>query len=173
VELKSIIKDARNKWLDANINLVTNPIYQYGVDVLSGWVYYTPTYAAQELAAGKSLDTVIKTRLIGMGVQALIFRPIGLLRNYVAKKLDVTQDSSFIEKMKVNLITIVPTQAVAYAGILFASMTWAGKYDLKESAIAWGVGVGVGALHAIPYGYVQDGIRKFFGVKPAIGTAKK
>ena len=168
--LEKLLEGVKDKWLKTSVKVVKSSIYQYGVDVLSGWLYYTPTYAAQELAVGKDVETIVKTRLIGMAVHAIAMRPVGLLRNYVAKKWDVNQDSPLIDKMKVNLVTVTPVQAVAYAGILAGGMVWSGNYDLKSSVYAWTIGVGLGALHSIPYGFVQDKVRKFFGVKPAIGA---
>ncbi len=143
-------------------------IYLYMVDVASGWAYYTPTYAAQELLCGKDIETTIKTRAIGLVAGALVARPVGLIRNYVANKMNVTKDSPTIEKIKVNFISVTPIQAIVYAGMLGGGMAWSGNYDLKSSALAWSVGIGVGALHSIPYGYFQDKFRKFFGVNPAI-----
>jgi len=166
--LEDIIESAKEKWLETSVKLAENSVYKYGVDVLSGWLYYTPTYAAQELAAGKDIDTIIKTRLIGMVAHAVAMRPIGLLRNYVAKKWNVTQDSSLVDQMKVNLVAITPVQAVVYAGMLAGGMAWSGNYDVKSSVYAWTIGVGLGALHSIPYGFVQDRVRRFFGIKPAI-----
>jgi len=168
--LEDLIKSAKEKWLETTVKLAENPVYKYGVDVASGWLYYTPTYAVQELAAGKDIDTVIKTRLIGMVAHAAAMRPIGLLRNYVAKKWNVTQDSSLVDKMKVNLVAVTPVQAVVYAGMLAGGMAWSGNYDIKSSVYAWTIGVGLGALHSVPYGFVQDQVRRFFGIKPAIGA---
>ncbi len=142
--------------------------YKYLVDVFSGWLYYTPTYAVQELAAGKDLETVIKTRLIGMAAHALVMRPTGLLRDYLAAKWGVTKESSLADKVKVNLVAVTPLQAVVYAGLLAGGMAWSGNYDFKSSLYAWTVGTALGAFHAILYGFVQDLVRKFSGVKPAI-----
>ena len=136
----------------------------------SGWLYYTPTYVAQELVAGKDIDTVIKTRLIGMVAHVVAMRPIGLLRNYVAKKWNVTQNSSLVDKMKVNLVAVTPVQAVVYAGMLAGGMAWSGNYNIKSSVYAWTIVVGLGILHSIPYSFVQYRVRRFFGIKPAIGA---
>ncbi len=166
--LEKLLENAKDKWLETSVKLAESPAYQFGVDVLSGWLYYTPTYAAQELAVGKDVETVIKTRLIGLVAQAVAMRPVGLLRNYVAKKWGVTKESSLVDQMKVNLVAVTPPQAIVYGGMLAGGMAWSGNYDLESSLYAWGVGVGLGTLHSIPYGFVQDKVRKFFGVKPAI-----
>ena len=163
----------KDKWLETTVKLSENPVYKYSVDVVSGWLYYTPTYAAQELISGKDPETIIKTRLIGMGAHALAMRPIGLLRNYVAKKWNVTQDSPMIDKIKVNLVAVTPVQSVVYGGMLVGGMTWSGNWDWESTAYAWAIGVGLGALHSIPYGFVQDKVRKFFGVKPAIANKEQ
>ncbi|MBU0667466.1 MAG: L-alanine exporter AlaE [Nanoarchaeota archaeon] len=168
MKLENLLETVKDKCLETSVKLSNNPIYKYCVDVTSGWAYYTPTYALQEAIAGKDLETIVKTRLLGMLVHSIVMRPVGLLRNYVAKKWSVTENSSFWDKTKVNLVSVTPIQSIAYAGMLIGGMAWSGNYDWKASGIAWGIGVGVGALHSIPYGFVQDKFRKFFKVKPAI-----
>src|SRR3989344_275875 len=147
---------------------IASKLYKFTVDVASGWIYYTPTYALQEVIAGEDIETIAKTRLIGLAAHALAMRPIGLLRNYVAKKWDVTQESSIVDKVKVNLVAITPIQSVVYGGMLLGGMSWSGNWDWKASAYAWAIGIGLGALHAIPYGFVQDKVRVYCGIKPAI-----
>jgi hypothetical protein len=156
----------------ANVLRTTSPsrgtIYRYFVDVGSGWAYYTPTSAIQELLVGRDLETVAKTRIIGLATHAVSMRPIGLLRNHVAKKLGVTDESPLRDKIKVNLIGAVPIQAVTYVGMLVGGMAWSGHYNWKASAWAWIVGVGLGIPHSIPYGWFQDRFRRVFGIQPAI-----
>lgn len=167
--IENLIETVSDKWLETTVKLADNPVYKYSVDVLSGWLYYTPTYGLQELAAGKDFDTVVKTRLIGLAVQAAVLRPVGMLRNYMAKKWDVTKDSPVIDKIKVNLLSTTPVQSALYSGMLLGGMAWSGNWDWKASGYSLLMGVGFSALHSFPYGYVQDGIRSFFGIKPAIG----
>ena len=76
-----------------------------------------------------------------------------------------------MDKIKVNLLAITPVQAVIYGGMLAGAMAWSGKWDLKSSLYAWGIGVGTGAVHAVIYGDLQDKARRLFGIRPAI--AKK
>jgi hypothetical protein len=167
--LENIVEKVKDKWLETTVKLADKPMYKYSVDVLSGWLYYTPTYGLQELASGKDIDTVIKTRLLGLVVQAAVLRPVGMLRNYAAKKWNVTQDSPMKDKIKVNFLSTTPVQSVIYSGMLLGGMTWSGNWDWKASGYALLMGVGFSALHSFPYGYVQDGVRKCFGIKPAIG----
>ena len=122
--------------------------------------------------AGKDIETIVKTRLIGLAAHAVAMRPGGLLRNYIAKKWNVTPDSSLVDKMKVNVVAITPIQAIVYAGMLAGGMVWSGNHDIKSSVYAWTIGITLGAFHSIPYGFVQDRVRKSFGVRPAI-TAKE
>lgn len=171
MDLENIINNLKEKWEEKwaeKSKQIGTAVYNYSVDVGSGWLYYTPTYALQELAAGKDIETVIKTRVIGMAVHAGIMRPTGLLRDYFANKWSVTKDSSLSDKIKMNIAAVTPIQSIVYAGMLVGGMAWSGNYDWKASIYAWGAGVALGALHAVPYGYVQDGVRTFFGVKPAI-----
>jgi len=152
--------------------------YTYAVDVMSGWMYYTPTYALQEGLAryvcqgtvtDADIDTIVKTRLIGLGFHAIAMGPIGIVRNHVAKKWDVTKESPLVEKLKVNATAITPIQSFVYAGMLTGGMWWSGNWYIQSSVYAWGLGVGLGVAHSILYGFVQDKVRTFFGVKPAIG----
>ncbi len=162
--LVSTVKAAR----DTCKSKIPEGVYNYCVDVVSGWAYYTPVYAIQEAACGKDFETIVKTRLVGLAAHAIAMRPIGLLRNYIANKMQVTKDSSFLDKLKVNVLSVTPPQAIVYGGMLAAGNALSGNYDAKSSLLAWGVGVGLGALHAFPYGVVQDKIRGACGVKPAI-----
>ncbi len=161
--------------LEENVGLISRckenserAFYKYCVDVGSGWIYYTLTYALQELASGKDTESVIKTRAIGLLAHAVVMRPVGMLRNYVAERWKVTDESSIADKIKVNLVTVTPPQAITYGAMLMGGMAWSGHYDWKSSAIAWGVGVALGTLHSAPYGWFQDKFRKAFGVQPAI-----
>jgi len=168
MSLESKLKDVKGNWLEITVKLSENQIYKYLVDVGSGEFYYTIAYGIQEMAAGKDVDTVIKTRLLAMAVHAFTMRPIGVLRNYVAKKWGVTQKSSIVDKIKVNLVSVTPVHSVVYGCTLVGGMFWSGHWDWESSAYAWAIGVGLGALHSIPFGFVQDKIRSFFGVQPAI-----
>ena len=103
MSLDTLVTDVKEKWLETTVKLSENSLYRYAVDVGSGWTYYTPVYAAQELASGKDIDTIVKTRLIGLAAHAVAMRPAGLLRNYMAKKWKVTSESPLIEKIKVNV----------------------------------------------------------------------
>jgi hypothetical protein len=166
--LEDTIGALKDKWLETTVKLSNNSAYRYSVDVVSGWLYYTPTYALQEAIAGKDLKTIAKTRLLGLGVQAVFLRLTGLCRNYYAKKWGVTKESPLMDKIKVNFVATTPIQAVAYAGLLAGGMALSGKWDWKSTLFAWGVGTVLGAFHSIPYGYVQDATRRFFGIRPAI-----
>ena len=146
--------------------------YRYCVDVASGWMYYTPTFALQEVIAGKDLETILKTRVIGLAVHLISVSSIGALRNYMAKKEGVTESSSAWDKIKVDLKAVTPVQASVYAAMLLGGMAWSGNYDWKATAIAFALGVGLGAVHSIPYGKFQDKFRKTFGVEPAIRNSK-
>lgn len=149
-------------------NTFATSLYNYVVDVASAWTYYTPAYALQEFVAGKDPETIVKTRAIGLVAHAIAMRPVGMLRNYTANKWGVTAESSQLDKMKVNLVSVVPIQAATYAGMLVGGMAWSGNYDFKSSLIAWGMGVSLGLLHAMPYGWFQDKFKKLCNVKPAI-----
>lgn len=141
---------------------------QYKADVLSGWIYYTATYGPQEAILGKEWDSLMLTRLFGLGMHAALMRPIGKLRDYFAKKRGVTKESSLIDKLKVNLTAITPIQSPVYAGMLAGGMYISGKWDLEASFYNWMLGTGLSALHAFPAGWLQDRVRRFYGIAPAI-----
>ena len=162
---KRTLKERWEQYCDKNKD---GPFYKYCVDVASGWTYYTPLYALQEFASGKDLETIVKTRLIGLVAHSIAMRPTGLARDYVAKKLNVTKDSPLKDKIKVNVISVTPIQLVVYAGMVIGGMAWSGNYDWKSSTLAWVIGVGVGAAHSLAYGPFQDKFRNSFGIPPAI-----
>ncbi|MBT4445997.1 L-alanine exporter AlaE [archaeon] len=158
----------------------------YAVDVMSGSIYYTATYGLQEIAFGADSEELLKTRLIGLGVGAVIMRPVGLARNYVADKMNVTQESLFLDKLKVNVAAITPLQAIVYGGMLVASTAWSEYLVMPEPEVVesvvdsisdfptatWLFGTAVGGLHAFPYGWFNDKIRTYFGVKAAISSSE-
>ncbi|HLC72773.1 MAG TPA: L-alanine exporter AlaE [Candidatus Nanoarchaeia archaeon] len=147
---------------------VERAFYKWSVDVSSGWLYYTTAYGLQELAAGQDPATIIKTRSLGMLVHAAVMRPIGKLRNHIARRMQVTQESSLLDKMKVNALATVPIQSVAYAGMLAGGMALSGHYDWKSSLVSWGLGMALSIPHSLVYGPFQDSYRNLFGVQPAI-----
>ncbi len=142
------------------------------VDIMSGWIYYTPTYALQEFICGNDLETITKTRVIGLAAQAIAMRPVGMLRDYVANKKEITEESKLIDKMKVNLIAVTSPQSVIYAGMLLGGMAWSGEYNWGPAISAWAVGTSLGAIHSLAYGPFQDIFRKKMKVEPAIKPAK-
>lgn len=172
------VSDTDDGWFERATNVVRRNAYQYSADVLSGWTYYTTMYAAQELGAAylhngfvsqENVDTMIKTRLIGLAVHTVSIGPIGMVRNHFAKKWSVTKESPLVDKLKVNVVSITPIQAFVYAGMLVGGMYWSGHWDTKSSLYAWTAGVGLGIPHTFLYGPFQDKVRTLFGVKPAIG----
>lgn len=167
--ISNLTESIQDKWLDLNIKTYMG-LEKYCVDTMSGWLYYTPTYALQELASGKDIETIAKTRALGLVGHAIAMRPVGMLRNYAAKKMNVTANSPAIDKIKVNVVSVTPVQSVVYGGMLVGGMAWSDEWNWKASAIAWGIGVGLGAVHSIFYGPVQDKVRKYFGIAPAIKT---
>ena len=40
------VYDVTDGWFDKTANFCKRNAYQYSIDVLSGWMYYTPMYAA-------------------------------------------------------------------------------------------------------------------------------
>ncbi|HLG23457.1 MAG TPA: L-alanine exporter AlaE [Candidatus Nanoarchaeia archaeon] len=146
----------------------SNSLYGWLVNTGSGIIYYTLTYGTQELATGGDLNKVVKTRLIGGVVHSIVRGPVGLLRDYVAKKRNVTKESPLIDKIKVNLIAITPMQSVVYAGMLIGGMALSGDWDWVSSGVAYAIGIGTGAAHAVIYGNLEDKSREFFGIRPAI-----
>lgn len=127
-----------------------------------------PNLRTAELICGADLETITRTRGIGLVAHAIIMGPVGKLRNYTAERWNVTRESSFLEKLKINLVALTPPQAVVYGGMLVAGMTWSGESDWKAAAAAWTLGVGVGAFHAFPYGWFQDRFRRVCGIEAAI-----
>ncbi|MBS3158283.1 hypothetical protein J4206_03270 [Candidatus Woesearchaeota archaeon] len=172
------VYDVTDGWFDKTANFCKRNAYQYSIDVLSGWMYYTPMYAAQEAVAkyvshgcvtSEDVDTIVKTRLIGLAVHTISIGPMGIVRNHFAKKWGITKESPLVDKIKVNVTAITPIQAFVYAGMLVGGMYWSGHWDAKSSLYAWSAGVGLGIPHTFLYGPFQDKVRTLFGVKPAIG----
>lgn len=158
------------------------------VDVLSNTVYYSATYGLLEILGGADSDELIRTRTIGIGVGIVFGRPMGLTRDYLAEKMAVTKDSTFFDRLKVNVAAITPITAVIYGGMLIAGTAWA-HYSKQTGADpnffnsvietlpnfpvgTWATGTAFGGVLAMGYGPFNDYVRRKFEINPAIADSK-
>jgi hypothetical protein len=135
----------------------------YATDVISGWAYYTPTYGLQEAIAGKSIDKIVRNRLLGLAAVAIAMYPIRLVADCVGKKMNISEESPFIDKWKHRFISITPIQSIVYGGILAGEMAWSNNYDLHATRNAWILGTCLSAIHSFPYGWAQKKFRQAWG----------
>ncbi len=166
--LGEILEAVSDKWLETSTRLSGNKVYRYGVDVLGGSLFYTPAYAIMELGTGNDPKTVLANRVVGVGVHASVMGYVGKRRNRIAEAEGVTKDSLFRKQAMVNFKAITPVQLVVYPIMLGAAQTISGEWDLVAAGYACAIGVGFGSSLAYPFGIVQDRVRRFFGIRPAI-----
>lgn len=77
----------------------------------AGWVAYTPIMAPIEhYVAGMDWDEVVLTRLFA-GLGHLIgLHPYQKVREFLGKKLNVTDESSKLARLSINAVSFTPTQ---------------------------------------------------------------
>src|SRR3989338_6677287 len=92
---------------------MTKGVADWFVDVSAGWTFFTPVYAAMEhYVAGMDSEKVFDSRSAGMVANEIAMRPTGLLRNRLAKRWNVTKESSWYMKVAVNVCAGTPIQAI-------------------------------------------------------------
>ena len=139
-------------------------VANYLVDVSAGWTFFTPIYAAMEhYVADMDSEKVFSTRTAGLVAHAIAMRPTGILRNKLAKKWNVTKESSWYKKTAVNVCAGTPIQAVMYTGMLVYSGA-----SMEEVAVALPTGLAMAIPLFEPFGRWMDKWRKMWGKKPAI-----
>ncbi len=136
----------------------------YLVDVSSGWIFFTPLYAAMEyFAFDGDFEKIKRSRGAALVAHAIAMRPTGKLRNYFAKKWNVNKKSPFKKRLAVNVTAGTPIQALLYTGALLYSGA-----SINEFLVALPTGLAIGAPLFEPFGLWMDKWRKIWGKEQAI-----
>lgn len=141
----------------------------YGGDVGTAYVYYTLAYGLQEAGVslirdGKiDLETIATNRGLSLVGITISMYPTQKVGQYVARRMNITKDSPFIDKWKHRFISITPIQSIMYGAALTGGMILANDHDLEKAAGCWAIGAALSALHSFPYCWARNKIRKWRG----------
>ena len=138
----------------------SNAAKNYLVDTSASWLFYTPMLAISECASGMETKEVVKSRLLAMGVHALVMRPYGKLREKWAKFWNTNSQSSALKKFVVDASISALYQIPIYSAILYAS-----NVSFDEATYALPAGVAIGLCAGRPYGHWLDYWRKTWGLR--------
>ncbi len=136
---------------------------KYIVDVSAGWMFYTPLMAGiEKYVAGMESEEVLKSRLFAAGVHAIVMRPLGKIREFVAKNIwKADANSHWLKKAASDTTAVLVTQTPAYLAILAAVGT---SPDEMYKALPFGLALGASTGRI--FGKVQDKWRRYCGTKP-------
>ena len=136
-------------------------VKNWAVDTTVAWLYWTPIMTVTEFASGMEPEEVLKSRLMGLVNHAVLGRPFGKYRHFVARRYHAHSDSSEVRKAVSDITAQLTTQIPLYSTMLYFS-----GVSFREGLVALGTGVTIGFFSGRPYGYVQDKWRKLWGTKP-------
>ena len=150
--------------LTTNLRKHRDEIKNYFIDITASITFYTPIMAPMEyFIADMSGEEVLKSRSSAIGIAFLAARPNGIFRDWWARKLNATPESSRIKKILVDASALVVFQIPTYTTILTLSGA-----SLSEIIVALPMGIAIGATFGRPYGYYLDKWRKLWGGKPTL-----
>lgn len=162
--LEKIVEIEETKSNDNPKKGIIESVKDYLVDTSAAWSFYTPALAASELLlAGMDSKEVLKSRLYGMGVQALVMRPYAKFRQWWANYWNTNKDSSSIKKFLVDTSATALYQIPVYSAILYES---GASFD--EASVALPFGVAIGASLGRLYGKWLDKWKKICGRKSTL-----
>jgi len=162
-------------------------IKAFTADTLTMLVYATPICMGIEMGVMKmSLYESLSARGLAQPVNFATSRPYGKWRNFLFKKGNVKEDSSFVKKSLTEMLAFGSCQAPLYGAITGTTKIVSESMKLETplyqfqtlmngaSNVDWSdVGSGVGLVTALSpvigptYGWVNDKVRSYFGVPSA------
>jgi hypothetical protein len=140
-----------------------SPAYRYAVDTAANVVYSLTVMSAVEyLALGLEPKQVLKSRLAGTLSNIVTGRPYGMYRDFVFRKMGVTEESSSVRKYAADLIVFNSFCIPLYSGVLgFAE---ADAYQMLGGiAMIAAMSLFIGRT----LGWWVDRVRKWCGVRTA------
>lgn len=148
--------------------LVKNRFYNWTSDIVAINLFSLSFALNEAFIAGMDWNEVGKTRLAALVGNTVVGRPYGIYRDWVMKKLHVTEDSHWMKKYLVDVATFATGQTPFYLGFL----TVAGA-DVPEMAKAASFLTLAAPLVGRPQGWVYDRMREQFGLETAYDKARK
>jgi hypothetical protein len=136
---------------------------KYLVDGVSKVLFYVPPTALWEFyVANMEIEEVAISRSVATGINLIVGGFQGKIRDYAAKKLNLTKASS--EWKKTTLDTCI--NALIGSGTYASALTASGA-SLEESLYALPFGVIIATTTGRPYGWFQDKFRMLFNINEA------
>lgn len=129
--------------------------------------FFTPLMTTVEVLAGLTPKEMLQTRLLGLSLQAAIGRPYARLREIIAERKGVNENSSKKEKLDVERTAGMILELSTYPLVLYSSI----------DSITTGVKALCGAIIAAyvlapTYGKVNDWWRRKYGINPTLHKKK-
>lgn len=148
--------------------LVNNKIYKFCVDAVAMNVFSLSYALNEKFMAGMDWEEVGKTRLAAAIGNTLTGRPYGIFRDWMMKKFNVKEESHWLKKYGVDVLTFATGQTPLYMLFLAASGA-----ELKEIETAATFLTFIAPLVGRPQGVTYDFTRKQFGLKTAYSRKKQ
>jgi len=148
--------------------LVNNRFYNWASDIAAINLFSLSFALNEAFIAGMDWTEVGKTRLAALVGNTVVGRPYGIYRDWVMKKIHVTEESHWVKKYIVDVGTFATGQTPFYLGFL----TIAGA-DATEMVKAASFLTLAAPLVGRPQGWVYDKMREQFGLKTAYDKAER
>lgn len=153
---------------EGRTKLVNNRAYKFCVDAIAMNVFSLSYALNEKFIAGMDWEEVGKTRIAAAVGNTITGRPYGIFRDWMMKKFNVREDSNWVKKYSVDVLTFATGQTPLY--MLYMAFSGA---DLNEIGTAATFLTFVAPLAGRPQGATYDLTRKQFGLESAYLEDKK
>ncbi|MCH7568858.1 MAG: L-alanine exporter AlaE [Nanoarchaeota archaeon] len=158
---KIIGKERREK-------LVKNRAYTWVSDIAAINLFSLSFALNEAFIAGMDLEEVVKTRLAAVVGNTIVGRPYGIYRDWVMKKLDVTENSSRLKKYITDIGTFATGATPFY--LVFLAVAGAEPDEMVKAATFLTLAA---PLVGRPQGWVYDKMRGQFGLETAYEKSER
>jgi hypothetical protein len=120
------------------------------------------------LISGMTLEQSLHARFMAIWADILTARLYGIYRDYIFRRCNTTDASTFIRKGLTDIFSYITFQVPVYAGILAAAGA-----ELHQILIASSMAALFSAVSGRPYGIFLDWFRRLFGLRAATEHSKE
>ncbi len=124
--------------------------------------------ANEMLVVGLSPEQTLKSRAISIPLNTITGRPYGAYRDFLLKKLKITEKSGFFRKALGEFASYASFWTPIYSTILYC--LGADNDQILAGAVTTAA---MSTFISYPYGWYQDKMRGWFGVKPGYLEEKR
>ncbi len=136
------------------------------VDTITSVTFGLAVGTANELlVVGLSPEQTLRSRAISIPLNAITGRPYGAYRDFLLKKLKITEKSGFFKKALGEFASYTSFWTPVYSIILYC--IGADNDQIMAGAVSASI---MSTFISHPYGWLQDKARGLFGVKPGYYT---